>query len=131
MPDNEKPSEPISDPSSVADTLRRAKALIENPNHWIQGQFAIGGADGYSVSPNSARAKAWCAVGALRRIDGPYERKALHALAVAIQPNLTSLADTSVIIDLNDSGSSKYAHKIVMAKFDEAIARAEQSSDTP
>ena len=118
-------------PASVVETLRAARALIEDPKHWTKGALAKPGkrsADEETVNVNDPIAGAWCAVGAITRVDGAYESLALIALAKAIGSIGTFYPDTAKndIIYYNDLGSTR--HRGVMRAFDKAIALAEQAT---
>lgn len=114
--------------TSVADTLRRAKALISQPGHWTQHSEARTGG-GSSVMPSNPRATRWCAIGAIRRVDGPYEADATQLLAEAVLgKRKMSGSQYSLISNFNDKAGR--LHKTVLAKFDLAIAAAERSGLT-
>lgn len=50
--------------------LKRAKAKIADPEHWIKGYLAIA-ANGNIIGPEEPNAYAWCAVGACRAVKAP------------------------------------------------------------
>lgn len=106
-------------PASVAETLRAARALIEDPKHWIKGAEAQTSKRGSWVDARSPEAGAWCMIGALQAVDGPYEHRALALLAAVIRPD--GFPDD--IGDYNDAGHRR--HRDVLAKFDRAIRKAE------
>ncbi len=108
--------------SELARNLKAAKALIDKPEKWCQGQIIFQGR--------------YCALGALRMaivgyIDGPYTEsqvapylKAVHLLSGVFSPNLLECEPN--VATYNDHHAT--THEMLMAKFDEAIARAEASA---
>lgn len=117
-------------PTSVADTLRRARALIAEPDRWVKGVYATSDPtepEEHEVPLDSPRAVAWCAIGAVRRVDGPYEQLALEALADAIAPDRrwSYTPTTTTIYQFNDASRRK--HTGLLQKFDRAIKAAEKA----
>lgn len=111
-------------PTSLSDTLRQAKALIADPKHWIKGSEAqVNKRDADSwVMPRDPTAGAWCAIGAIKKVDGPYEADALATLTHTISGYDSDWSDIGYY---NDAPHRR--HKHVMAKFDKAIAAAEKA----
>jgi hypothetical protein len=115
----------------VAATLRAARALIADPKHWTKGVLAKPSKHaGYACSPTDERAGAWCAIGALARVDGPYEVEALITLATAGFPDGDTISSAmrarDYIVEFNDDDGRR--HRDIMRLFDRAIARAEALS---
>lgn len=113
-------------PTSVVETLRAARALIEDPSRWIKNDLARKSKHSqFVVWPEDTEAGAWCSVGALRRVDGPFERDAMQVLANAVQGTFGVRYDApnAEIIMFNDAARRR--HKEVLAKYDQAIALAE------
>lgn len=107
-------------PQSVADTLRAARALIEDPKHWTKRAYARPSKWATDErAPESLEAGAWCALGALRRIDGPYELSAISALSRVISGGTGTIA----VWRFNDDPERR--HRDILKVFDKAIALAE------
>lgn len=119
----------MSELGSVAETLRLARAVIEDSAHWTKGALAKPSKrsnDFNSVPVADPHAGAWCAVGAISRVDGPFESAAIIALAQVINPDDVYTCEVSarpVVIDFNDTPGRR--HKEILKKFDAAIAAAE------
>lgn len=107
---------PLTYYAGVAATLRQARAVIEEPQHWTKGTMARTSKRGESVSPDSRTAVVWCALGAIKKVDGPYEEPAIKALAYAISG--WAVGERHVYI-YNDSTVRR--HSDVLKKFDQAI----------
>lgn len=103
-------------PASVAETLKAARAVLEDPSHWTRWALAQD-AHGWPVSAQSPAAQQWCMLGALRRVDGPCEQAAIETL----RDMLPRRYDRE-IAEYNDSDRRR--HSEVLATFDKAIARA-------
>jgi hypothetical protein len=50
----------------VSEFLRRAKGVIDTPEKWVKGKFAVS-AKGNEVEPAGRAACAWCSIGAVRK----------------------------------------------------------------
>lgn len=112
--------------SNVVETLRAARALIAESKHWTQGGYARRSkrAEG-TVGPHDPDAQAWCAVGALKRINGPHQHAAALLLAEAVldQPVFSVGNAQDRIVHFNDADGRR--HRDVVQAFDKAIAKAE------
>lgn len=112
--------------NSVSETLEAARAKIADTKHWTKR--ALARPSKYSIRevyPDEAKAGAWCALGAIKAVDGEYEQQAIVALARVIEPSrdVSYFVNAQMIVaDFNDP--EHRAHKDVLAKFDEAIAQA-------
>lgn len=117
----------VGNVNSVAETLRAAKAKIADPEHWTQGALARPSRRSpLELDADAVGAGAWCAVGAIRAVDGIYELDAIDTLCVAIIGwHVTPIGRMyeGDIIDFNDRRTTRHAD--VLRKFDEAIALAE------
>jgi len=113
-----------SKPSSVAETLQRAKALIEDPSRWIKGAFAKPNKNAADWFTHGAHPKAgaWCMLGAVERVDGPFEVEAKRTLAKAI----SGFEWIDGVSEYNDAPHRR--HRDVLKKFDKAIALAEKEA---
>lgn len=100
---------------SIAEKLRTAKALIEDPARWCQGTAAKS-ATGFLVDWDSPDALQWCAYGAFRRAgaDTAKEWGFMWAAASALMDRYVGPSR------LNDSTD----HPTVMKMFDRAIELA-------
>lgn len=115
----------MSEPSSVVETLKLARAKIEDPKHWTKGALARRSKRGGEEAVDSDQATVWCALGAIKAVDGPFEDNAIDLLCQAIVGGSVTgakLADAN-ISSFNDHPSTK--HLDVIRKFDEAIVLAE------
>lgn len=102
-----------------SEILRKAKALIDTPEKWTQGFFALD-INGKPVSENEFYACKFCSVGAILRTE--------RVLTNRI-PAYDYLGKTmgTYIDKFNDT----HTHAEVMAKWDEAIALAEADEKEP
>src|SRR5438552_17337352 len=101
-------TETTTAPASVADTLRAAKALIDTLEKWRKGAMARRTKRGRSLNADDPDAALFCMVGAVSRVDGPYEMGAYMALTKAIRPERNSLF-TSNIVEFNDARRRTHA----------------------
>jgi len=97
------------------EALRKARALLENPEHWTTGAFARD-INGDMVTPSSGYAVAWCAEGALL-VGSIYNQGAFKCLAEACTPT-----PEGGIPEYNDDLTD---HPALLAWFDRAIKLAE------
>lgn len=112
-------------PKSRLAVLKAARELIVNKENWIKGDFAEseyidGGAGKYRMK--------YCAVGAIRHVDGPAEEAAKTELAKTIlaeYPKMGSVGPygdaEDAIINYNDR--KKTSHKKLISMFDKTIER--------
>lgn len=108
--------------NSVAETLRAARAKIADPDHWTKGYFARPAKrSAVEVEPTDPSAGAWCALGALKAVDGPYEHAAVYLLAEAIEGRVG--AHENHVWQFNDREGTR--HRDILRKFDQAIKLAE------
>lgn len=107
-----------------SEILRAAKAVIENPENWIQGMYARKDRNGPRADHLlgfDEGATCWCSVGALQKVKGdefiyPLERR----LSDAARALVGGLVESAV--HFNDNNP----HYKVMRMFDVAIATAEE-----
>lgn len=102
--------------SRAADTLRKARALIETKG-WAQGWFAFN-ASGTRVNPWSPEATMFCAAGAMTEADATSDEYNLLASGMGTLP--------PCIVGWNDRRGRTKAE--VLSAFDRAIALAEAQS---
>lgn len=97
-----------------AETLRRARALIERPEAWTKGTSARWHRQ--PVDVESPLATCWCAFGAIRRqsVDRATQDRAIGRLRRFSGPN---------VVDWNDAPERTHAE--VIEAFDRAIEKAE------
>ncbi len=113
LPTYEKP------PSSTVETLERVRELLSDPNRWTQGFFARN-AEGAGIGIDGIKADkaaAFCILGALFRVDGPYGFPAEEAIRNALPRGVQGIPD------YNDSRR----HRSVLKLLDKAIAKARQA----
>lgn len=108
------PSATIAKPTSVAETLRAARAVIEDRERWTQWAIARD-SDHRAVDPQAPSAVRWCMLGAIRRVDGPFEDSAIETLGSVIRDR--------DIEAFNDREERR--HSAVLDAFSRAIAKAE------
>ncbi len=107
-----------------SELLTKAKAVIADPKHWAQGQYAKD-AKGYSTGPAEPYAVCWCSLGALEKVA--YEEEDLPTYSDTRLAAMRYLAEVSAecgysITDFNDNSS----HEAVMRAWDKAIKLAKE-----
>lgn len=95
---------------TTVEVLRKARALIEDPEKWTQGHDARD-ADGNWAGIHSLQAHSFCATGALMRAGGDVRSDAYEALREQMGVNF--------LMEFNDSAETSHAD--VLAAFDRAI----------
>lgn len=131
----------------ASDALIAAKELIKPIKRWTQGELAVKFVDeGYYEGPVARRcstsakeAEAFCALGAVRRVDGPAERSATAFLREAaftmIPKDQREREDyhrnsDSCIFEVNDGETDKVkAHRRVLRMFNKAIKAAKAAGN--
>lgn len=96
---------------STKETLIAARDLIKDEARWARGWYARD-ETGANVEADNPKAVAWCAMGALKKVDGPFEWNAVNALAT-----VCSKRPNGSILRTNDFGG----HTEILACFEEAI----------
>lgn len=94
-------------PSTLSETLIRAKELIADKKHWTTKTYHRG-----ILWQNQ-----WCAIGAIQEIDGQFQVQAEQLLHDKAYSNYRGSA-----IGVND----KFGHEHIMHCYDEAIETAQQ-----
>ena len=107
----------ITNPATAI--LKVAKAVIEDPKHWIQGDFAKD-SSGISVSARYSHAVCFCALGALRSVVA---HKDIHRPYIYLCEAANNLGYNS-IPEANDEGG----HAEVMGMYDVAIKLSEEAA---
>lgn len=110
---------------STLHTLRRARALIRDLEHWTQGSFArdINSEECEACDPDACR---WCAIGALQATADTadeYDSALLELAHSGVGLATTLIADS--LVAWNDS--HERTHGEVLEAFDQAIVCLEQS----
>lgn len=97
---------------STSDVLKAAKQLIENPEHWTQGNYAKD-VHGDAAPITEYSACRWCTAGAIIKVDtgGWLYNDAMDTLEEFTFMRVTLYNDT-------------HTHAEVMEVFDKAIKRA-------
>jgi hypothetical protein len=114
-------------------TLTGSRKLLSKPERWTKGAYygnkasGNGGkADGFV---NHEDAFTYCAIGAIRKVDGPGERAAKKLLALAISAlyykNKRTTEDR--VFRFNDKKNT--THEQILAAFDKAIEMALAEAD--
>jgi hypothetical protein len=90
-------------PESVGQALEAAWSLISNKKHWIAGNFAET-KDGKPVGSKDPLAHALCAIGAIQRVNGRYQKKAVELLnyAAVLQLPHGGVECNDSVIGVND-----------------------------
>ena len=104
-----------------SELLIKAKAVIADPKHWAQDQYAKD-AKGYSTGPAEPNAVCWCSVGALDKVA--YEENTYKTCLAATEylAEVSAECGYSGIPDFNDNSS----HEAVMKAWDKAIKLAKE-----
>jgi hypothetical protein len=124
----------------ASEALQAARQLISDTKRWTRNYLAIRKEDGLKIvcSTKSKNAEAFCALGAVKHVNGPAERSAVsylreaalrHLQSFGAEKESTTLAKNVHIFDVND-GQGKYrGHKNVMKIFVDAIRRAKKDGN--
>jgi len=98
----------------IKNILIKAKAVIANPDNWIQNSMAQG-IDGWQTSVSDPQACKFCSVGAIYKVNGSMN-SVTELARIALEKNTGGLS-----LDMfNDT----HTHQEVMALFDTAIKNA-------
>ena len=109
----------------AVEILKKARALIADPKHWIKGTFKL--TKGHEQS-------CYCALGAVREIGSPAlsdnddyvtYNKAQRLLRDGAARVIKKASSDVVIVKFNDA--SNRTHDQVLKAFDIAIAKAEKA----
>jgi hypothetical protein len=104
----------------TSEILRAAKALIEDPAHWVQGTYGRQTRESTEhLLGDDPRTTCWCSVGAIQKVMGMYHEYTTEALLDKVSKNLHGVG----IINFNDRATTTHAQ--VMEVWDAAIAKAE------
>jgi hypothetical protein len=114
----------------ASSALKAARKLIEDEKGWVQEYLAVSTkespktGDPVRCGTKSEHASAFCALGAVKRVNGPAERAAVAFLREAGRKILGDLAhdkdNDQNIFDVNDD----MGHKSTLKMFDIAIKAA-------
>jgi hypothetical protein len=123
----------------ASEVLQAARQLIRDIHRWTTGDLAIRTDFQGRKSSCSTRAKnaeAFCALGAVRRVDGPAQRSAtafLREAALRIQQSYGREIHTTKAVDDNIfavNDTSVYGgHKTVLRMFTNAIRQARRTGN--
>jgi len=127
--------------TKASDALRAARDLIRNKNRWTTGDLAVKYRDNetHRCTTKSKDAVAFCALGAVKRVNGPAEKAAiafLRAAGLHLRAQLAS-GESKVfytpeppytvgdqdIFSINDD----YGHEYVLRMFSRAIRQAKKA----
>jgi hypothetical protein len=116
----------------TSEILTQAKALIADPEHWIQGWYARIGKHGRSVWSTDANATCFCSLGALGRVTAqpqyhaaPFQSPTASIMTSSKAQGYLERSMGGLISIFND----EHAHAEVMAAWDQAIALAVADGD--
>lgn len=101
----------------TAEVLRKARAKIEKPENWTQGQLARD-PSGEPTSVSDPDAASWCLLGAVRSTQESPEVRISARLALEVA--MGGWCDIAVFND-------NHTHAEVLSVFDRAIAAEEAS----
>lgn len=106
--------------NSVAETLLAAKAKIKDKRNWTQNTYAID-VNGFPTHPRNGYS--FCAIGAIKHVNGIYEYRAIELLEYASERKYRRS-----IIKINDSRTTLFSHphKRVLKVYDLAIKMAKE-----
>lgn len=96
--------------------LETAKALIEDPKHWIQEDYAAD-ENGDYVTETDPKAFAWCALGAFTKASGGFAYNELAKLERACLSRAANRISGYGVTCVNDT----LGHEKVMEMYDVAI----------
>lgn len=120
---------------SPSHALELARKLIQPFKHWVVGELAVGvDEEGYKdvIGVKSPRAEAFCALGALQRVNTKHYSTAvvfLRKAARQIAPpdeRADRLSNDDIFV-VNDRAHSKKNHDTVLQMFSEAIMLARKA----
>jgi hypothetical protein len=100
--------------------IRRAREIIADPAHWLEGHFAVD-AMGGRCTPACSAAVRFCAIGALWRAASeiiPDAEKAQHAANTVVDALEHLQGSYQSLKNVND----RRGHKAVLEIFDKALA---------
>jgi len=128
---------------SPVHALELARGLVRPFRHWTVGALAVdaehieddGTLSGRELKPKSAKAEAFCALGALLRVNTKHAKMAEAFLSHAAwqinydnPPEAEDRPDRQEIFTLNDNARDKETHKRVLKMFTLAIRLAKKAS---
>lgn len=106
-------------PKTRVAVLKASRELIADKKHWVKGEYVE------EVTINGLPSARYCAVGAMREIDGPAEEAAMKELAKTILAEDPEMGEIrwpeDTIINYNDRLST--THAALLDMFDRTIER--------
>jgi len=116
----------------ASQALAAARDLIRNEERWVQNDLAVktiykgtGYEQHRACSTKSPNAEAFCALGAVRRVNGPAEKSATAFLRQAAA-KLLDETDTPINADIF-TVNDEYGHKETLKMFSLAIKAAKKA----
>ena len=110
---------------SAAEKLRQAKALIENPARWCQGNGAVAD-DGAVVDFDSPEAHRWCARGAVSKVTNHRPNTPVYNATVRFLDRAANELHAGFnSVQVND----QLNHRDVMKMFRRAIRLAQKADN--
>jgi hypothetical protein len=119
---------------SPVHALQLARKLIKPFRYWTVGSLAEGkdkDGDIHSVGVKSTKAEAFCALGALLRVNTRHQKRAKFFLQQAAAEYMGTdpiYAREADIFDVNDRGQDKETHREVLKMFARAIQLAKKAA---
>ena len=107
-----------------SELLIKAKAVIADPKHWTQGQYAKD-VKGYSTGPSTPDAVCWCSLGALHAVAHEEHTYDARFAATRYLSDVAAECGYIGIPDFNDNSS----HEAVMKAWDKAIKLAKEDEN--
>ena len=104
-----------------SELLIKAKTVIADPKHWMQGWYAKN-AEGKSVGPCNPDAVCWCSLGALHAVAHEENTYNTRLTAAGYLARVSAECGYSDVPDFNDNSS----HETVMKAWDKAIKLAKE-----
>lgn len=95
---------------NTLDKLRKVRAVIEQPEHWCQGNYAVS-KYGTEAPPQAEDAVKWCLLGAQLRVD------------VDCIPALVKTLKANKCVDSIAAYNDSHTHAEVLSLLDKAIKR--------
>lgn len=111
-------------PKTLLQTLRDTRAIIADPEHWTQGQYAVD-QSGHYAPLHSGAAHAFCLLGAFARAEGRADDSPASDNLIELYRRFR-LGRVSSPAIFNDTST----HDQVLAKLDEIIVKLESETSS-
>ena len=108
---------------STKEILQKARAILDDPNHWTQNWFARD-ENGFGVSPLDATACAFCTIGAIQKSAGSLTDIAQPIRQLALAAGCPMIAmDTPKMRQWINTFNDHHSHTEILEVFDAAISQ--------